>query len=200
MTENITERLIRCLHWVIRFRHRCGYGIHSPFAFGFVTGVVYECGEYYAYAELNKRYTEATHKHLRCKDYRLMFRVINFQRPKGCLICGLESDDLALRFLRAGSRHTHYVTLHANETPDAESVDMAVVNGMQGVAAEKLMQRLRPGGLLVVVGLKNAADRRAWKKLIASVPQAQVSFDLRDFGFVFYRPELQREHYVINYF
>ena len=31
------------------------------------------------------------------------------------------------------------------------------------------------------------------------MPQAQVSFDLYDWGIIFFRPELQRQHYVINY-
>ena len=42
--------------WLKRFRHRRGYGVHSPFAFDFLTYVVYERGEYYAYRELKKRY------------------------------------------------------------------------------------------------------------------------------------------------
>lgn len=38
--------------WLSRFRHRCGYGVHSPFAFGLITDVVYERRPYYAYANL----------------------------------------------------------------------------------------------------------------------------------------------------
>ena len=41
------------LVWLMRFRHRCGYGVHSPFAFNFLTGVVYERTPYYAYARLD---------------------------------------------------------------------------------------------------------------------------------------------------
>ena len=39
---------LRPLRWLLRFRKRCGYGIHSPFAFQFVTGVIYEKGAYFA--------------------------------------------------------------------------------------------------------------------------------------------------------
>ena len=38
--------------WLRRFRHRCGYGVHSPFAFQLIRGVVYERGEFYAYRPL----------------------------------------------------------------------------------------------------------------------------------------------------
>ena len=44
----IHTTFIRSLRWLRRFRKRRGYGIHSPAAFQFVTGVVYEKGEYYA--------------------------------------------------------------------------------------------------------------------------------------------------------
>ena len=86
MTESFIKRLSRCWHWLLRFRHRCGYGIHSPFAFGFVTGVIYERAVYYAYAELAHAYACAQQPPLRLKDYKLLFRLANFQRPDSCCI------------------------------------------------------------------------------------------------------------------
>ena len=38
--------------WLYRFRHRCGYGVHSPFAFNLITHVIYETTPYYKYKEL----------------------------------------------------------------------------------------------------------------------------------------------------
>ena len=40
--------------WLARFRHRCGYGVHSPFAFHLITGVIYEKTPYYKYAVLQE--------------------------------------------------------------------------------------------------------------------------------------------------
>ena len=44
-----------------RFRYRCGYGVHSPFAFSLITDVIYEKMPYYAYdllkVEQKKRIT-----------------------------------------------------------------------------------------------------------------------------------------------
>ena len=40
--------------WLARFRHRCGYGVHSPFAFHLITGVIYEKTPYYKYAALQE--------------------------------------------------------------------------------------------------------------------------------------------------
>ena len=38
--------------WIYRFRHRCGYGVHSPFAFNLITHVIYENTPYYKYKDL----------------------------------------------------------------------------------------------------------------------------------------------------
>ena len=52
---NMNPLLLRLLHpfvWLLRFRHRRGYGVHSPFAFNFITDVVYQRLPYYKYCEL----------------------------------------------------------------------------------------------------------------------------------------------------
>ena len=41
--------LHRIWNWCSRFRHRCGYGVHSPSDFFLITSVVYEKYHYYAY-------------------------------------------------------------------------------------------------------------------------------------------------------
>ena len=38
-----------------RFRYRCGYGVHSPFAFSLITDVIYEKMPYYAYDLWNRK-------------------------------------------------------------------------------------------------------------------------------------------------
>ena len=69
---------MRSLIWVRRFRHRCGYGVHSPFAFNLITGVIYEKGEFYAYAPLRSLRGEARGRE---KDDKLMLRLINDRQP-----------------------------------------------------------------------------------------------------------------------
>lgn len=49
-----------------------GFGIHSPFAFRFVTRVLREDGEYYAYRELRR----IAHSGARFADLSLLFRII----------------------------------------------------------------------------------------------------------------------------
>ncbi len=81
--------------WMKRFRHRRGYGVHSPFAFNLITYVIYCKNAYYAYEELSRireevnsgrdqkgRATGST------KRYRLLFRLANFAAPAHILSLG----------------------------------------------------------------------------------------------------------------
>ena len=80
--------LPRILRWFRRFRQRRGYGVHSPFAFEWITDVVYlQKAQYYAYAHLAEQH-EAWQGVLSVKDARLLFRIANHQRAQRMLVVG----------------------------------------------------------------------------------------------------------------
>lgn len=66
--------------WLRRFRHRKGYGVHSPFAFGFIKQVLEEHDAYYAYRQIDsrlrwwQRFRYRRHQHL-------LFRLRNYWTP-----------------------------------------------------------------------------------------------------------------------
>lgn len=186
----------RSLNWLCRFRHRCGYGIHSPFAFNFVTDVVYEKGEYYAYAQLEKHPVHRSPS-LRRKDLRLLFRLANFQHPAHALLFGISADDPLLPWLKAGSRHTHW---HSHTETAPSTVDMIVADANWPEATDLLLSHLAEGGMLIVINLwQSRQHRQAWKRIL-SHPNTTIAFDLRDFGIVFHRPDLNRQHYKVCYY
>ena len=189
---SILEIPKRMLRWVLRFRHRCGYGIHSPFAFTFVCDVIYERSAYYAYSRLEKAYDRRSSRRLRRKDCRLLFRLANYVHPKVCSLCGVKAEGTWFEYLSAGSVSTDY-----RET--LCPADLVVGDEDWAVHADKLLAAVNERGVLLVPGIDQSAERRqAWHDLLTQ-PKAQVTFDLGDFGILFYRPDLQREHYIINY-
>ncbi|MGN1353405.1 MAG: hypothetical protein ACI4V2_00665 [Alloprevotella sp.] len=194
--------LRRVARWVVRFRHRRGYGIHSPFAFNVVKGVIYESGEFYAYAPLHAWRQDHT-ADLREKDDRLLFRLINHSRARRAVVVGPVSD-VTLRYLHEG-RSSCRLTVTDTLTADArndETCDFAYVNHLSrhldGVMS--LTERMTDGGLIVVRGIgRHKTDRAAWQRLVAN-ECVRVSFDLYDFGLAFLESRLHKEHHVINYF
>ena len=206
----------RLLRWVMRFRHRRGYGIHSPFAFRFVTGVIYERGRYYAYDALREIYNAAPHRYgLRWKDCQLLFRLANFQHPATCLLRGFKADSLPADMVRAACPHCRVLTDNEPQPNGSQpnrsrtfpgwddapqKADLIIThNGWESTPSLQLLSRLREGGMLIVQNIRSARQRQAWQALTEQ-PQAQVCFDLHDFGIVCFRPQLQRQRYVINYF
>ena len=76
----------RILRWFRRFRQRRGYGVHSPFAFEWITDVVYnQQAQYYAYAPLSQQHKQWSGV-LSIKDARLLFRMANHFRAKRILM------------------------------------------------------------------------------------------------------------------
>lgn len=86
--------------WIARFRHRCGYGVHSPFAFSLITDVIYERRPYYAYRVLDEKYRVLSRKwEWAMKDTkvnRLLFRLVNRFQPEIILEASLGTRGLTL--------------------------------------------------------------------------------------------------------
>ncbi len=109
--------LKRLYTWCKRFRYRKGYGVHSPFAFGLITDVVYERLPYYAYGEL-KELRRMLPKRARCypkRVDRLLFRLVNWHQPLGVLDIGTGSG-LSLCYLAAGRVDARCVSLPGEDT------------------------------------------------------------------------------------
>ena len=165
-----------------RFRHRRGFGIHSPFAYGLVREVIFERGMYYAYEGTGR--SDA--------DGRLLFRLANFQQPAVCFLAGEEPSGAQERWLRKGCGHSIYLY-----TPPQEGADLIFAAKGWEEHVDELHETLAVEGLLVVDDIRSSKARRAaWTRLRA-LPKAQVCFDLKAFGLVFFKPGLQRQFYLV---
>ncbi len=205
--KQVSDIFRRLLVWLLRFRHRCGYGIHSPFAFSLVTGVVYERGEYYAYAPLRVlRRREGCS--LREKDDRLLFRLVNAAEPETVLVCG-ECSKVTLAYLRAGRERAKMEHL---VHPDERSLEKMVARlgevGFLYIDSEEkaaqivkcLIPSLAAKAFVVIRGIHtDCSSFAAWRELIAD-PRIRVSFDLYDFGLLCFETRLNKENHIINYF
>lgn len=198
MKLHIFNTLCRIARWGVRFRKRRGYGVHSPFAFGFITGVVYEKGMYYAYKDIEQSYQLCTvhNKQWRLKDYKLLFRMANFQQPKKGCVVGRITDISLKKALSKGCQSCQYEFSDNYDTCN-DLYDIIVATEGWESCTEEWLNHLRKGGMLIVKKL-GRKQHAAWQ-LIIKREEAQVTFDLHDFGIVFYRPELQKQHYVVNY-
>ena len=111
--NHILLTLKRPFIWLYRFRHRCGYGVHSPFAFNLITHVIYESTAYYKYEELAKAQKQLELEKDRRWKYeskkvkRLLFRLVNYTQPETIVDAGtLAASALYLKAGKEGADYT----------------------------------------------------------------------------------------------
>jgi hypothetical protein len=197
--------LRRAARWVLRFRHRRGYGIHSPFAFSLVTDVIYNRGTYYAYAPLHALQRDVP-RALSERDDRLLLRLINAAAPRQALACG-PSLTVTLHYLRAG-RPSALLRAAATAAEGCAAVDALTTIDFLYVDAvgdwemlwRTAAQHAGEKAFFVVRGIhRNADTLRAWRRLTAA-SQVRVTFDLYRLGIACFEQRLNKQDYVINYF
>lgn len=105
-----------------RYKRSNGYGIHSPFAFKFVLGVLRERTPYYCYEKIEAQRNHVIAKtrkfgrHPRIissKNAKLLFRVVNYFNPKHILQIGTSYGVSTMSMLSVSS--TSRVTLLEHE-------------------------------------------------------------------------------------
>lgn len=166
--------------WLMRFRHRCGYGVHSPFVFRFITQVLYETTPYYAYRTLDARLPWRLRLRRR-KGLHLMLRLANWLQPAVVAVppaCSWVRD-----YLHAGCARAVLL----DHVPD-DGAHLVLLT-----APDDHADRVMPeGGVLVIDGLQGHGQ---WLRGL----RATVTLDLHDLGIAIYNSKLQKQHYIVNF-
>lgn len=166
--------------WLCRIRHRCGYGVHSPFAFRFITDVLYEPLPYYAYNELDKDLPLKDKFRIR-KFLHLLLRISNWRRPENTLCLTTSSN--VIRYLKAGCKKTK-ITNHITDN----KIDLCWLDAPN----EEVIIHLQEQSILI---LNNLNKHKDWFYNLPSV----VSFDLYDVGIAFFNTKYNKQHYIVNF-
>lgn len=184
--------------WLRRIRKRCGYGVHSPFAFSLLEEVVYESLPYYAFQTLDAKLSPC--QRFRVRRYlHLLFRLANYQHPSLVLLS--DDDPIEREYLLAAVPHAKVCDCGKNDGLIAESGDKCaeVCAGSPqsmlvflGKPNDAVLPMLRPGTMLL---LSNVHRYPEWWKAMPSV----VSFDLYDLGIAFFDPKYNKQDYIVNF-
>ncbi|MFK2420544.1 hypothetical protein ACIXPF_13135 [Bacteroides fragilis] len=197
--------------WLARFRHRCGYGVHSPFAFDLITNVIYERTPYYAYSSLEAEQKKMSAnsgrkwKHESKKVNRLLFRLVNYIQPDTIVDAGtLSASSL---YLQAGHAKADYVGASdlselflEKDTP----VDFLYLHHYRNEefveqVFDLCASRTTGRGLFVIEGIRYTKKMKALWKKIQQDDRTGITFDLYDLGIVFFNRTKIKQHYLVNF-
>ena len=194
--NRILLTLKRPFIWLYRFRHRCGYGVHSPFAFNLITHVIYESTAYYKYEELAKAQKQLElekdkrWKYESKKVKRLLFRLVNYTLY---LKAGKEgadytsASDLSELFLESGVP-VDFLYLHDYRHPDFVEEVFRICS-----------TRTRGKSVFVIEGIRYTPQMFALWKRMKQDGRVGITFDLYDLGIIFFDKTKIKQDYIVNF-
>ena len=114
--------LFRGWNWCRRFRKRCGYGVHSPSDFFFITFIIYEKLPFYSYSSLHhiRRLVAHLPGH-REKVDKLFFRLVNYLRPQTVLEFGTGSG-MTTRYISDANVEMSIYTFSDEVNPQVDRI------------------------------------------------------------------------------
>lgn len=190
--------IIQVYVWLVRFRYRCGYGVHSPFAFSFISNVVYEKGEYYAYRSLEKQRRLLEKAHRACasrKIDKLLLRLANFSQPDTILVTP-EVAELSVCYLKAGRNAARFLPMESEE-----EIGLLYIGdiGKYTQNMETYIERATKNSLYIIGEIcESKKNKDAWKN-IQQDERVGITFDLYNLGIVFFDRERNKQHYIVNF-
>lgn len=216
--------LLRGWNWFRRFRHRCGYGVHSPSDFFLITFVVYERMAFYAYRTLHgKRKPVQALPHYREKVDKFLFRLTNYWQPSAILEIGTGSGLSTLYMAEAKQTplYTYDTCLHREVSCLLSSYAQIVYRAEEEIqewkeaalpelihiahtpyykeAFEQVCNKADARTCVVVGSPYATKEKRQWWKSVVDDSRTGVTFDLYDIGLVFFDRQRVKEHRIVNF-
>ena len=179
--------------WLYRFRHRRGYGIHSPWAYSFVRDVILERTPYYDFeklAALHPWYVRWLFRY-RIECLQLLFRLANYADGRHFNVYSTEEEEEEMELIYIG---------RAKESMDIPLWHEHYVTDFLLVKSGYLPQyELQPCKMLVLEGIHhNKVNRQCWEAIKAD-PRTGCTFDLYTYGIVFFDLSRHKQHYIVNF-
>lgn len=195
--------------WLSRFRYRCGYGVHSPFAFSLITDVIYEKMPYYAYDSLEKEQKklvrERGYSRGSQKVNRFLFRLVNKVQPATIVEVGRPS--VASLYLQSAKHSAEYLF-----APDLSElfldtdvpVDFLYLNDYRNPELleevfDICARRTTLRSVFVVHGICYSKEMKALWKRLQEDERVGITFDLYDLGLLFFDKTKIKQHYIVNF-
>ena len=227
MIHNLAETLRHAAVWLLRVRHRRGYGVHSPFAYNMIRRVFFETQPFYAYAPLQHTVGRRRNRWQTRAD-RLMLRLANEVQPRQILELGT-AEGLSALCLAMAVKECPVLTLDdAGKLADArlfascgnvsfrvgglqqellsclpslEPLDFVHFNTRCPERAlwEELLPKANGKTVFAIEGIHASPAMKTWWLDIVADSRIGVTFDLYDLGLVFFDLKKIKQHYIVNF-
>ncbi|MBD3591206.1 hypothetical protein [Bacteroides sp. GM023] len=206
---NLLLGIKRPFIWLSRFRYRCGYGVHSPFAFSLITDVIYEKMPYYAYHSLKKEQKKMVRERGWSKGTqkvnRFLFRLVNRMQPAAIVEVGrLSMTSLYLQSAKPSASYLFASDLSELFLDVDTPVDFLYLNDYRNPELLEdvfriCAQRTTLKSVFVIQGICYSKEMKALWKRLQEDNRVGITFDLYDLGLLFFDKTKIKQHYIVNF-
>lgn len=200
----------------LRKRTAKGFGVHSPFAFSFITKVIYEKLPFYAYSDIPQLVSKLrVDSHEISEIHRLSFRLVNFFHAKNVLALDAEnkmqilfvtapSVDIRCTCISMERESAELLKARANQVlfydsiPDEkfDAIFMNAGNGKRMLTVDKLIDHSHNETFWVIDNIHQSKDARHFWKEMKNDARVSLTFDMKRCGIVI----LNSSFHKLNYF
>ena len=188
---------------IYRYRHNRGYGVQSPYAFHFVTGVLAEKHPYYAYPAINSAAKKCGYN---ATLARMLFRIANYAHPQNIIMCApceavacaltmacpsagallLGGNDASQQIERAFEQECTTGLLYVGDSPACATV------------VEQALGHVSSSSVIIVDGIHRTREKEEWWQGVKQNDAVAVTFDLYSMGVLFFDKSYKKQHYTLK--
>lgn len=204
--------------WLKRKKQAKGFGIHSPFAFDFITNVIYEKHWHTAFLDIDQILSENNIEATDQKLHHLSYRLVRHFQPKKILeleigegvntlyISSAAKDATCHCFDPTGRNVLVARNLHAKFSRNVGFIDeldvyqsydaIFVYLNTFPIDMENLLSMSSDDTFWVISGIKSGNGKRFWKNIVKD-ERARLTFDMKDIGIVILKKSYHKLNYLI---
>ncbi len=176
----------------VRFRHKRGYGVHSPFMFNFILNVIRDRRRVFVYPEGAERQAGTGYRERRF--YRLLFRIAVFLKVRN-VVCFTQRSELLGLYLQSldGAEQIKYNCLEAGGDADMVYIGRECRVLLKGREKELLEMIGKKKQCVFISDIhKNSFNASLWRSLAG---KANVRVDMMWYGILLFDEKLQKGSY-----
>lgn len=208
--------------WLLRKKQSKGHGVHSPFAFDVITNVIHSPHSFHAFSDIRETVSQNGFDPDSITGFnRLSFRLVHHFQAKNILEINsgngintlfltapssrircrcLEEDGEKVAVAERLQRQTGRKWEMAASFSDCkgERYDAIFINLKEGHIPDirTLTELSRHDTFWVFHPIKKGTGKQFWNKIVHD-EAARITFDVKDTGIVFLRPDLHKKHYLV---
>ncbi len=206
----MTRLIKKTYNWFKRFRHRCGYGVHSPSDFFLITSVIYEKLPYYAYKKLAEHVTGGGDKY-RIKIYNLLFRLINYFKPNSVIDIACDNGLSQLYMSEASKNLICYSFKSIKNELDLNDV-LQLFEKIKKIDCihigftpyykeifDLALNYIDEKSIIIVGTPYSSTEKKHWWEEVKNDSRVVITFDLYDIGIITFPEKRYKQNYVVNF-